>query len=82
MGIYYKETYKSIIIAILPAIVLGRLIVSFISLGGWIGFILKGCIYTLLYCFVIFFFGLNKVEKAKIISVVTSRIKYRRKTKC
>ena len=69
MWTYYKETYKGIILAVLLATGIGFVATTFISLGGWLGFLIKGFIIAIIYCLAIFTIGLNKAEKAKIFSV-------------
>lgn len=63
MFIYYKEAYKGILPAALLSALLGYGICWVIPMGGWSGFLLKGCCYVAVYCTILYFIGLNSVEK-------------------
>ena len=69
MWTYYKETYKGILFAISLALSAGFLVTTFLTLGGWLGFMIKAGIYGVLYCIAILAIGLNKAEKKKVFSL-------------
>lgn len=75
MVLYYKETYKGIFFAVLLAGACGYLVTTFINIGGWLGFIVEGGIYTALYCIAMLLLGLNKVEKTKLFGVIKKRLR-------
>ena len=69
MGLYYKETYKGIVLAVLLTTAVGYFIIRFIHLSGWIGFIVKGVTFAILYILAILGVGLNKKERQKVVGL-------------
>ncbi len=66
MGLYYKETYKGILLAVIMSLIVGFAVIRFVNINGWIGFIIKAAIYTSIYGVLILIIGLNDSEKAKL----------------
>ncbi|MBR2614410.1 MAG: polysaccharide biosynthesis protein [Clostridia bacterium] len=65
MGLYYKETYKGILLAVIIAAVIG-VAFTFIKMQGWIGFLIKAGLYAIVYCVIILLIGLNANEKQMV----------------
>lgn len=74
MGLYYKETYKGILLAVVLACGIGFLIAHMLTLNGWIGFIVEAAIYTMIYGVAILCIGLNSSEKRKIKKLLKRKI--------
>ncbi len=72
---YYKKTYKGILLGSIIACAIGIPISLFIPLYGWIGFIIKAVIYSIIYFGIIFVIGFNKDEKETIIKVFKKAFK-------
>lgn len=60
--LYIKLLLKGILPAFILSLVIGILIVM-IPIGGWLGFIIKGCLYVGVYCIVTLLIGINKNER-------------------
>lgn len=60
---YYKGTYKGIIVATILAFCIGVGINYLITITSWFGFVLKALIYTICYCIILLFIGLNAKER-------------------
>lgn len=67
---YYLETYKGILPAAVIAAVLGILISAFLDLHGWLGFIVKVVIYSVIYATLMYLIGLNMNEKSLVKKVL------------
>ncbi len=63
---YFKGLFKGILPAFVISLGIGVLI-TFIPIGGWLGFIVKGCLYVLAYGLAILIMGFNKNEKALLV---------------
>ena len=74
MKTYYKKTYQGILPAAIIAVLLGTPISMFLSLGGWLGFIVKVMIYCVIYAISIYFVGFDKNEKQAFNSLVKKLI--------
>lgn len=66
MFTYYKKTYAGIVPVTLLAMLVGWGITWLIPLGGWLGFLLKGCCYVAVFAVLMYLLGLNREEKAMI----------------
>ena len=67
LKLYYKKTYRGILIAAAISTVLGYFIAKFIDCNGYLDFILEAGIYVVIYGAFMLLIGLNKQEKAKIL---------------
>lgn len=63
MKLYYKETYRGILLVTLVSVGFGLLVNYYIYSGGWLTFMIKGVVYTAVYLVLMFLFGLNDEEK-------------------
>lgn len=66
LKLYYKNTFKGILIATAISTVLGYFIAKLIDCNGYFDFILEAGIYVVVYGAFMMLIGLNKQEKAKI----------------
>ncbi|MBQ6893601.1 MAG: oligosaccharide flippase family protein [Clostridia bacterium] len=66
---YFKHLVKGILPAWLISMVIGCFI-TFIPVYGWLGFIIKGCLYVLVFAACELVMGLNKSERVLVNSVL------------
>lgn len=66
---YFKYLLKGILPALLISIVAGAFI-NMIPVGGWIGFVVKGCLYVGVYGVCILIMGLSKDEKQMVTGIL------------
>lgn len=65
---YFKGIFKGILPVLIISIAVG-VAINYIPLWGWLGFIVKGCLYVLVYGVLVLLIGLNKNEKALLVRV-------------
>lgn len=70
MFTYYKKTYAGIVPATLLAMLVGWGLVWLIPLGGWLGFLLKGCCYVAVFAVFMYLMGLNRAEKSMVTKFI------------
>lgn len=66
---YFKNLFKGILPAWLISIAIGCLI-NLISVSGWLGFVVKGCLYVGVYGVCVLLLGLDKSEKQMIKGIL------------
>lgn len=65
---FFKESFCSTALPILISLVCGFFISYFIPVTGWIGFLIKGCLFTFIYILIIYRYAMNKNEKSLVMS--------------
>ena len=66
---FWKNIFRQIIPFVIPVGII-ILFMHFVSLNGWKGFIVYGCIYTIIYMIVAYYLSMNKYEKDLINRVL------------
>lgn len=72
--LYTKLLFKGILPAFIISLIIG-VFITMIPIGGWIGFILKGCLYVGEYGIISLLIGINKEEKALAQSLINKFLK-------
>ena len=63
---YFKGIFKGILPTLIISIAIG-VFINYIPVGGWLGFMVKGFLYVLVYGVLTLLIGLNKTEKALLV---------------
>lgn len=71
---FFQDTFAPFFIPFLLICVLGYLIVMFIPIHGWVGLVIKGGLYVLLYAAIAYTMVMNDSEKQLVKSIIVSLI--------
>lgn len=77
VGINVPRFFKKLLHGILPVFILSVILgffIALIPLGGWIGFIVKGFLYIIVYLILILLFGINRDEK-RLLQKILNKFK-------
>ena len=66
IGAFVKQCYIRMSVPMILSIAIGLLVNHFINIGGWIEFIVDGCVVVFVYFICVLIFGLSKSERGQI----------------
>lgn len=72
---FFKESFVSMMIPLCLSLVVGMLISHFKMFSGWIDFFLRGCCFSVSYCFIIYFIAMNNSERNIFINPIKKLLK-------
>lgn len=78
LGSFYINVYLKYLLLIGISIGASFGICHFISLGGWLGFLVRVCVCTAIYLVIMGAFGLSKIERKKAISTIKNKLPFKK----
>ncbi|MBR5246894.1 MAG: oligosaccharide flippase family protein [Clostridia bacterium] len=66
---YFKNLFKGVLPALIISLAIG-IVINFIPVGDWLGFIIKGCLYVGIYGICVLLIGLDTYEKSLVKGIL------------
>lgn len=70
---FFHNTFVVLAFPMIMCISLGFVIEYYLGIGGWIGFVIKGFLFVILYSAIIYFFAMNSNERNLVLSLIKNK---------